>query len=597
MKNRKLFCISLVTVCLFIILKTFHLNADTCGILSYGHVIQAKNSHDLIKTDEHVTTGPPLREPDMNWVNDTLSSMTLEEKVGQMLMPSTSAGTNAITNYHVGGFIFVGNNQQASNIISVTNQFQTISPHPLFFAIDAEAGMGARVANATIFPLIMAFGAANDAALTEDCGGITARECRSLGVQIAFGPVVDVNTEPENPIISTRSYGDDPKLVTRMARGFIHGARREGLLCTFKHYPGHGDTIGDSHSSLPVVGASLETLREKHIFPYGQLAGTGDIDLVMTAHVWYSAVNPDNPWPATLSSFFLNEILRTEIGYDGLIISDAYGMAGLAVAVPDEKERAAVGVEAGLDIILMPPDLDKAYHGIIEAVQDERISEERIDQSVRRILTAKSRAGLPESKLVDPALHPQVLRHPEHLAKVREVCEKSFTLVRNDLGTSPPVSTSEKALVLSLDSSRTIFYRMSSDFFTNPFMSYVPAASLRTVSKRVSASEKLDIIEEALENDKVIVLGYDWYKIMSDDHVDLINQLSDTDIPVIYVSFGAPYHYTQIPEVDAFYCGYASVDAMQETAVEVLLGFREPVGDIPVNIPGLVLPKDALLFY
>ncbi|MBN1902230.1 hypothetical protein JW926_12975 [Candidatus Sumerlaeota bacterium] len=538
---------------------------------------------------DNPTTWTSLREPDMIWVEDALSSMTLDEKIGQMLMPgSGSSDKNIIDNYKVGGFIFTGNNRQASDLIFRTNDLQAYSKLPLLFSIDAEAGLGARVQDATIFPLLMAFGAADDPSLTEACGGITARESRSLGIHIAFGPVVDVNTEPRNPIISTRAYSDKPDMVMRLARGFITGARREGLLCTFKHYPGHGDTSGDSHTSLPLVDAPLYILKNIHIKPYGELAGTGDIDLVMTAHVWYSAVNPTQ-WPATLSYYFLTEVLRDEIGFTGIVISDAYNMAGLADAVPDQQERAVKGVEAGLDIILMPPNVGNAFNGIKNAVTGGRLPLSRIDDSVRRILIAKSRVGLPEYNLVNSSLYPAIMRHPVHLEKVREVCEKGFTCCKNDLPSSPPIATDEDILVLTLAASQKIFYRMSSDYFTIPLMAAVPGAVSRSVPTEFSISEHNSILSQAEGMDKVVVAGYDWYKIASSDQVDFINALCELSVPVIYVGFGAPYHYLQIPGVDAFYCGYSSVDAMQEVAVERLLGEASPLGDLPVYIPGLTI--------
>ncbi len=564
--------------------------ASTCDVYEPFVIEDARMFPPLIglKISDSPTTGPPLRDPDMVWVENSLTSMTLQEKVGQMIVTGYhSSGEYMIDNYNIGGFIFTGNNQDAANIVASVNRLQTYSDFPLWFAIDAEAGLGARVGNATIFPLIMAFGAIDDAAYTEECGRITARECRALGIQVAYGPVVDVNTESCNPIISTRSYSDDPLRVTRLARGFIKGARREGLLCTFKHYPGHGATTGDSHSSLPVVDLPLSQLEAEHIKPYRELAGTGDVDFVMTAHVWYSQVDTAKPWPATLSSIFLTDILRTSIGYDGLIISDSYGMAGLAQAVPDQKERAVVGVEAGLDIILNPPDVGLVFAGICEAVQSERLSEERINQSVRRILIAKSRVGLPENNTVDPALYPTVLQHPDHQAVVREVCEKAFTCGKNMLTSKPPVVSGDKCLILTLAPSRTIFYCFSSDYFTNPFCLQVPDTDIQYVSTYVSSSIHDQIIASAPLYDKVVIAGYDWYKILSSSQVTLINDLCALSVPVIYVGFGAPYHYVQIAGVDAFYCGYASVPAMQEVAVEVLTGQRTAVGTLPVEVEGL----------
>ena len=562
--------------------------SDSCdvavGFSDSRGIVSLPIKGDRVSSMDGPTTGPPLREPDMVWVEDTLASMTLDEKIGQLIMPEVtgSAKTN-INTYKVGGFIFTGNNRIASDLIATTNDLQNYAPLPLFFAIDAEAGLGARVADATIFPLIMAFGAANDPSLTEDCGRITARETRSLGIHIAFGPVVDVNTEPLNPIISTRAYSDETTRVTSLARGFLKGARREGLLCTFKHYPGHGATTGDSHSSLPTVDLPYPELRAVHIEPYAKLAGTGDIDLVMTAHVWYSAVDTEKPWPATLSSIFLLDILRGDINYNGIIISDAYGMSGLAIAVPDEGERAVVGIEAGLDIILMPPSVGNAFTGIKNAALSERITQERINESVRRILIAKSRAGLPEMEQVDPDAYTSILHHPDHVAKVREVCERAFTCGKNNLAPRPPLNPEDHILVLTLASSRTIFYLKPSAFFTDPLSAAVPNTQIQPVPKNIDTSLHDTIIALAQGVDKVVVAGYDWYKILSNDQVALINELAE-EHTVIYVSFGAPYHYLQIPGVSAFYCGYASTEQMQEVAVEVLVGERKPLGDPPVSL-------------
>lgn len=537
--------------------------------------------------------GIPIREPDMVWVENTLSAMSLDEKIGQMLMTSQSTNISTqINDYHIGGFVFLGNSQNAQDIVNTVNSAQGQAAIPLWFSIDSEAGVGARVADATIFPLIMAHGAADDPALTELCGRITARESQALGIQTTLGPVVDVNTEPLNPIISTRSYSDNPFIVSKLAAAFITGARAEGVLPTFKHYPGHGATQGDSHSSLPTIDLSMELLEARHIKPYRQLADEGNVDLVMTAHVWYSQVDTGGPWPATLSSIFNTDILRDSIGFNGILISDAYNMQGLAIAVPDQGERGVVGVESGLDVILDTGDMGPYFVALKNAVQTERITEERIDESVRRVLIAKSRAGLPERTTVDPAAWQQVLNHPEHRAVVRQICEKAFTRAKNTLPEGPAVGTDESVLVLALSARTTIFYRFSSSYFTDPFGQAVSGATIEGVSRSLSTSEIDNYIVQANSHDKVVIAGYDWSRIASSDQVELINRMTDeSSTPVIYVSFGAPYHYLQTPGVDAFYCGYSSTVAMQEVAVEVLTGAREAVGTLPVHVEGLNGPS------
>lgn len=535
-----------------------------------------------------VEPGIPIREPDMQWVESTLAAMTLEQKIGQMFVSSQhSVGESLIDNYHIGGFIFIGNGQSAATIVSTVNRLQNYSPAPLWFSIDSEAGVGSRVADATIFPLLMSFGAANDPELTEMCGRITARESQALGLQVTYGPVVDANTEPLNPIISTRSYSDDPERLINLARGFVHGARAEGVLCTFKHYPGHGATAGDSHSSLPGVNLTIEQIEATHIRPYRELAASADVDFVMTAHVWYSQVHPGTPWPATLSTIFNTDILRTSIGYNGILISDSYDMTGLAIAVPDEGERAVRGIESGLDIILHTQNIGAGYNGIRNAVLGGRITEQRINTSVRRILIAKSRAGLPERRTVDPTAWQAVLNHPEHRAVVEQVCAKAFTCAKNTLPGGPAIRTNEKVLVVTLSATQRIFYRYAPSYFTDPFTARVPDTTLINASTSVTTNARNQILAAAAASDKVIVAGYDWWSIASATQVSLIQALTAANTPVIYIGFGAPYHYRQIPEVDAFYCGYSSVPAMQAVAVDVLLGDKPARGVLPVTAPGL----------
>lgn len=594
---KKIFLALFCFLCIYVNCFT---NQDIISIINSNDNfdVVSKDSFN-IKSFDAPTTGPPLCEPDMVWVNDTLASMTLDEKIGQMLISSQhSSGETLINYYKVGGFIFTGNGQLAENIVSSVNRLQNYSKMPLWFAIDAEAGLGARVANATIFPLIMASGAANDPELTELCGRITARECRSIGIQTAYGPVVDVNTEPINPIISTRSYGDDPMLVARLARGFIKGARAEGLLCTFKHYPGHGATTGDSHSSLPTVDLPLSVLEDMHIKPYRLLAASGDVDLVMTAHVWYSQVDTLKPWPATLSSIFLKDILRTSIKYDGIIISDSYDMTGLTTAVPDAAERAVIGVENGLDIILNPTDVGAAFNGIKNAVNSDRITIDRINQSVKRILIAKSRVGLPENKFADTELYKSVLQHPEHIAVVKRLCEKAFTKYKYTLSNEPPITTTSNPYVLPLNYTYSIFYTKPYTFFTDAIKIKVPGSLIENqIPKSVSQTLINQIVAEAPKHDVVIILSYDWYKIGSTSQINLINELCKLSVPIIYISFGAPYHLLQIPKVDAFYCGYASVQQMQETAVDALLGNVLPRGEIPVDFDDLTKHANDWYFH
>lgn len=538
--------------------------------------------------------GPPLQEPDTTWVENTLASMNLDQKIGQMIIAWFSNTTDAyqkITAYHVGGFIF--SRFSAQQIFDAVTFMQSVSSTPLWFAADFEAGAGTRVYDATTFPMNMALGAADDTTLAEQCGRITAREARAMGIQIGFGPVVDVNTEPQNPIISTRSYSDDPDRVTALAHSFVNGAHEEGLLCTLKHYPGHGPTTGDSHNELPVVNLSLEELTATHIKPYSNLLQNTSIDLIMTAHVWYTALDPGTTaWPATLSTTAIHNILRTNLGYNNIVITDAFNMAGLQNAAPTQQ-AVVYAVKAGVDIILMPPNLQDVFTGLKNAISNGEITEERINQSVRRILIAKSKVGLPTNAYPIQTTLNATLAHPDHKAIARRIAEKSVTLVSDRVG-ALPVGNTERILCLYFVPTKTGLYSKPPSYFINVLSSKLPYLSVRTVSRTVTSSERTQIVNDARNYDKVIIANYDWIKVESTAQQALVTALSEIETPLIYVSFGSPYHLLQFPQIDAFLCGYCSQEDVQSVCAEVIVGERIAEGKLPVNIYWTCVPDWAV---
>ncbi|MDX1971972.1 MAG: glycoside hydrolase family 3 N-terminal domain-containing protein, partial [Candidatus Sumerlaeia bacterium] len=368
--------------------------------------------------------------------------------------------------------------------------------------------------------------------------------------------------------------------------GYITGARAEGILCTYKHFPGHGPTQGDSHSSLPGVALTMDQLRAFHIKPYQDLVSGGNVDFVMTAHVWYSSVMGPTPYPSTLSPIFNKTILREEFGYNGLLISDAYNMSGLVLAVPDEKERAVRGIEAGLDVILHTGDISLFHQGILEAVQSNRLTVERIEESVVRILKAKSRAGLPERATVDPGLWPSVLQHPEHQALVRTISEEAITAFR-PLGNGAPLQPGDSVIVFNLANNRSIFYNFNTSTFKSELLERYPGCTVVEVAKTPSNTSITGYMNQVMigNYDKVLVVSTDFEKLRDAQQELLVDSLCTLSPPVVYVSLGSPYHIKQVPNVDAFYCGYTTVPAMQEVAVEALVGERLAPGIPPVNLP------------
>jgi len=526
-----------------------------------------------------------LRQPDEQWVEQTLSAMSLNEKLGQMIMPSYSSSTadNLVTQNFVGGFVFLGNSNTASALLAATNHLQEITSVPLVFAIDCEAGLGARVVDATRFPLNMSSGAAQDRALARLQGQVTARECRAVGIHIGFGPVLDVNTEPVNPIIGVRSYSDDPGLVAKLAEAYVEGANADGLLCTFKHFPGHGATTGDSHNSLPVVDIPCSTLESVHVAPYRTLLGQGRGDLVMSAHVWYPCLDPgQTAWPATLSANALTGILRNELGYDGVVISDSFGMAGLLAAAPT-YDAARIGVLAGLDVILMPTDVNQALAGLRDAVQTGAISLSRIDQSVRRILRLKSRVGLPQNRFVSSTTMVATVGHADHRAVAEAIARRAVAGARLQ-PSDFPTSGSQRVLCVSLDASSSIFYLYGGNYFLDEFAANHEAVTTLTVATSVSSAQKSQILSAAAQHERIIVVSRDWKPTISTSQQDLVQALINTGKPLAYCSLGSPYHVNMFSNIRNFYCGFSSHYEVQRQMARVLAGTAAVSGNWPVTM-------------
>lgn len=531
----------------------------------------------------------PLRTPDLAWVDARLAAMSLKEKVGQMIMIEyigSSAATNLRT-YGLTGFIFTGNNNTALNLWNAINSMQAQTTVPLFFAIDCEPGLGGRCVDATRFPMNMAMGATRRTDLAEAQGRVTARECRSLGFQIGFGPVVDVNTEPINPIIGIRSYGDDPALVTSLARAHTQAAAQEGMLCTFKHYPGHGDTTGDSHSSLPIVGCPMDELQAMHIQPYRTLIQDRLAELVMSAHNWYYAIDGNvTPWPATLSHVAMTDILRTDLGFKRLVISDSYGMAGITQTT-STYNAARVGVQAGLDIILMPSNLKSAYDGIYDAVMSGQIPESRINESVRRVLGMKSRAGMPEVTTTPRTLWESTLKHPDHLAVARDVAAAAVRAVR--VNPADLLNTSSNVYLINLDTSTQIFYRYPPATLISALTDKGCSVYTKTVSSTIGSSSRAAIVSESAAYSHVVIVSTYWKPQLPGDQPTLVQDLINAGRKIIYVSLGSPYHILQFPTMQNYFCAFSSHFESQNELARILMQETPvPGGGWPVTVPGVV---------
>jgi beta-N-acetylhexosaminidase len=535
-----------------------------------------------------VVHGPPLRTPDTQWIEGTLASMSLDEKIGQMLMPAyTSSGAaGLVTTYHVGGFIFQGNDNTKAKVLNATNALQAVTSTPLIFSTDCEAGLGARFTDATRFPMNMGNGSAYDLDLIRQQGAVTARECRAIGIQIGFGPVVDVNTEPINPIIGIRSFGDDPTSVAALAQAYVEGVNSEGLLSTFKHFPGHGATIGDTHLGFQEVDISLSELMSKHVAPYATLINNGIGDLVMSAHVYYPALDstPPTGYPATILPSALTGILRDQLHFQGAVISDSFAMGAL-MAITDTYNGVRQGVLAGLDIILTPASTSDAFHGLKDSVTSGLIPMSRIDASVRRILALKSRVGMPEITTM-PLSGLDTVGHPDDVAVGEAIGKK--TIAAQLSGNVIPVAPGESLGVFVLGGYGTIFYNYSWTEFTDALEALHSNTTIVTVSSSPGSSTRGTLVNQAKTFDKVLIVSREWTPENDSNQVTLVNSMISAHIPLAYVDFGSPFQWNEYPNLQNFLCGFGCHYATQREMAKIIVGQSTAHGLWPVHLSQVI---------
>src|SRR5438270_9555815 len=385
------------------------------------------------------------------WAKKTLDKMSDEEKVGQLFMiwlrarffnvndPDFLALRETIRRDHIGGlamsvpvdgpFLIKSEPYEATMVL---NQLQRDSKLPLLVAADFERGVSMRLYGTTVFPHAMAFGATGKLDYAEAFGRITAEEARAIGVHWNFFPDADVNSNPANPIINTRSFGEDPQQVGDLVVAYIRGARTSGMLTTVKHFPGHGDTATDSHLSVAQVTGDRARLNSVELEPFRK-AITAGVDSVMVAHVTVPALEPDPNRVATTSPAIVSDLLKRQLGFQGIVVTDALDMAGLTRLYSSNIGRAAVDAfKAGNDLLLIPADLGASYNAVLEAARSGEIPAAQLDASVLKLLKAKASLGLHKARIVNVAALPEVIGKPENLALGQQISDVAVTLVRDN---------------------------------------------------------------------------------------------------------------------------------------------------------------------
>jgi beta-N-acetylhexosaminidase len=572
---------------------------------------------------------PYSRKPSseaLTWADKQLKQMSLDEKIGQLI----SVGINAtflnqdseafkalrhqVVDNHVGGIILFRGPVYESVVIC--NRMQEIAKYPLMISADLEAGSGMRFDDTVNFPWNMAIAATGNPDYARRAGELTGREARAMGIQQIYAPVSDVNNNAANPVINVRSYGEDPKDVARFVAAFVDGAQKAGVIATAKHFPGHGDTATDSHRGLPEIDVTRERLNSIELVPFRAAVDAG-VGAVMTGHIGLplidsteitplpkdvkikpidttdegEIVSAKGTMPTTLSPV-MNGILRNDLHFDGLIVTDAMSMSGLTLYFTQE-EASVRAIEAGADLLLKPADPDASLRGVREAVKKGRLTEQRIDQSARKVLAAKYDLGLVQQRLtsLDGIDREVAGKRANQLAD--DIAQDAITLVRNDA----------KLLPLKLNSTTRVFNLAITNgddraFIAQPFISAITRAGVKmetiVLDDRSADAEIAKAIDKAAHADVTIVSMYGRVRTgqarsvaLPDPGTKALNELIERNARLVGVSFGNPYILMSFAKLPTYIVAYGDMPSLQEESAQALLGQNAFKGRLPISLPGL----------
>jgi beta-N-acetylhexosaminidase len=558
----------------------------------------------------------PLTSAQQRWVDSTLATLSLRDRVGQMVMvwvlgDYTSNGDSSfaevrrwIQQDHIGGVsMSLGT---PIEVAAKINAMQRLSTVPLIASADLEPGLGRLeggvfshylmdAGSATVFPSNMAIAATGREEDAHDVARAIGEEARAVGIQIDFAPVVDVNNNPNNPVINTRSFGEDPARVARLSALFVRGLEESGTVATAKHFPGHGDTDVDSHAGLPIVGATMSRLDSVELVPFRAAirAGAG---LVMTAHIALPAVAGDSTTPATLSPRIITGLLRDSLGFRGVTITDAMTMEGVGKGYTTEQS-SVLAVQAGADILLKPSDPTRAIDAVVAAVERGEISRARIDSAVRHVLTLKARVGVNVNRIADLDALRDVVGSPTHRALAADVAQRAITLLRDSAGLLP--LRTGRALVVQYAPETEL---KAGRVFGPAMQAGLPGSRVVKVTPNVSRQQLDSIATLAQGMDRIIVAAYvrrieGEGRFAVPQHVanwidSLARQPKGPKVAV--AAFGNPYLIRQFPSVGTYLVTYGVSDDLERAAARALLGTAPITGRAPISLPGFFRAGDGL---
>ncbi|MGB6484326.1 MAG: glycoside hydrolase family 3 N-terminal domain-containing protein [Candidatus Acidiferrales bacterium] len=557
---------------------------------------------------------PSRTQAGEKWVQQTLAKMTLEEKLGQMVMvyywgrftstedPDFRELLREVKDQHIGGLILQAQRtptgverSQVYPTAALSNELQRAAKVPLLVAADFENGTAMRLADGTSLPSAMAVAATSDPHDAFTMGKITAIEARAAGLNWIFAPVADVNDNPDNPIINTRSFGEDPARVAKFVAQFVHGVQENGAMATAKHFPGHGDVNTDSHISIPVVPGDLAELNRVELVPFRAAIAAG-AGAIMSGHLVVPALEPDRNVPATLSPRILTDLLRKKMGFDGIEVTDALDMAGVT-AIDSPPNVAVRAINAGIDVLLIPPNPDAAILAMKEAVESGELPIAKVNEAVRRILRAKAQLNLEQHRLTDLNRLNAVFGSPKFKVEAQDIADRGITLIRDN------------AKILPLDAAkplRVLLVVVSGD--PDPYPGALVeqeirdrAGSVQTVrvdtnftkanSVKLPAPDSYDV---AIATVFVRVADRKGTVGLPAEEVALLNKLVAAGKPTIVASFGSPYLVAQFPNTKTWIAAFGTQDVVQRAMVRAIFGQTAIGGQLPVSVPGIAKLGDGL---
>lgn len=585
---------------------------------------------NVVTSASSVATKSYPREPSrdaLKWADKELRRMSVDEKIGQLISVAVNATflnqdsdafralKRQVEENHVGGIILFRGPVYESVVLM--NRMQQLARYPLLISADLEAGSGMRFDDTVNFPWNMALGATGNPDYARRQGEVTAREARAMGVQQIYAPVVDVNNNAANPVINVRSYGEDPVEVARFAAAFTEGAQKGGVIATAKHFPGHGDTATDSHRGLPEINVGRDRLNTVELVPFRAAIDSG-VGAIMVAHVGLPQIDPSQvkplprdkrirpidtdeageivaanaSTPATVSTV-IGKLLRNDLHFSGMIVTDAMSMSGLTIYF-DQEEAAVRALEAGVDLLLKPADNDAVFRGVREAVRSGRLTEKRIEESARKLLAAKYDLGLVQQRITPLDEIDRIVSSRDVTTLAREISEHAITLVQNDDNLVPLSKLRADARIVNL----AITNGDDRLWIANSFVAAMAASGRKmetvVLDERSSESEVQKALEKTKGADVVIASLYGRVRTGQVRSVGLpepgaraLMALISSKTRVVAISFGNPYLLQEFPGLRTYLVAYGDMPTLQQSAARAILGEIDITGKLPISLPGL----------